>query len=196
MKCKIAPILMFLVPLYTGYLGWALRPDTYTYEHGNLTHAPLTGLIGLLAGRNGIIIASALASGISTYLVPPGKSRAIFLLFAAYWFLHPGADAIGVMFILLYDRTNRRSLWVVALLAHPVAALTTIPRLFSSWQPWLVTSMFLAALSIYVVGSIDTYDTTSRYLLPVIALLTVRIATFTKNRVVTPGIAGQPTRRS
>jgi hypothetical protein len=178
--------------LLTGYLGWQLRPDTIMYEHGNLRHAPLTGLIGIIAGTNGIIIASAIAAAASVALIPSGAGRTIFVLFAGYWFLHPGADALGTMFVLLMDRTGERLFWIFAAFFHPVAGLTTITRLFPRWEPWLVVSFLVSLLTIYYVGTVDTYDTTVRYLIPAVALLSVRISQSLSKGVVARGFPAEP----
>jgi hypothetical protein len=136
---------------------------------------PLASIPGAIGGLRAVILVSSTAAALCVYLIPQGRSRIIFLVFAGWYLLYPGMDAVGTACILLIDKYNLRWPFAIALLSHPVAALTTWPRFFSQYKYWLAAILLLSIAAIVYVGQVDTYDTTYRYLIPFIALLAVRL---------------------
>jgi hypothetical protein len=173
----IAGGFMASLALVTGALGWKLVPDTALYSRRgfHLWPSPFGDLLGTMAGRWGVLVASAVAAGVVVYLLPAGVPRALFVLVAGYWFLHPGVDSLGVLAVLLLERTGRRRWIVQAACVHPVAALVAWPRAIGADRRYLYACAVCAAGCIIGVGLADTFDTTIRYALPALALACCRL---------------------
>lgn len=157
--------------VFAGLSGFRLDPDSYTYASGVLgPYSFAGGLIGRIGGMPALIGVSAAAAAALVYLLPTQRARLFFLLAGGVWLLYPGVDALGVLMIALMLRAPLRGLWwLLAGIVHPVAALVSWPLLRPGrWTLWLVGASSIAC--IVAVGLIDTFSTTSRYLLPLIYL--------------------------
>jgi hypothetical protein len=174
---NLTPFIVASICVFAGIAGWKLVPDTQLYaRHGlHLRPYPLASFPGAIAGLPGVILVSSVAAGICVYLLPAGRSRAIFLVLSGWYLLYPGMDAVGTAFILYMDRRNARWPILPVLLIHPVAALTTWPRLVSQYKYWLLAVLALSIAAVVYVGQVDTYDTTYRYFIPFFGLVAARL---------------------
>jgi hypothetical protein len=174
----IVSVLFGGVCFLTGATGFALVPDTALYSRRgfHLWPSPLGDLLGTAAGRWGVVIGSAACAGLVVYLLPHPRARLLFVIAGGYWLLHPGVDAAGALAVLQLDRTDHRRWLVPAALVHPVAALASWPRAFIPSPRYALIGCGLCAFAcVMVVGLVDTFDTTQRYVLPFVALLCARL---------------------
>jgi hypothetical protein len=152
------PLLAGSLAFAAGEVGFRLVPDSFTYaRHGiYLRPYPLSWIPGYLGGMQGVIIANALAVIALLYVIPRGRGRKLMTFGGMFFFLFPGMDALGAFLIALVVRYRRRFPYVLALLIHPVAALTTAPVLYRRTPKGFLAAAVLV-LGIIVGFAIDGY---------------------------------------
>jgi hypothetical protein len=167
-------VVVGLCALASGFAGFHLDPDTGLYASNVFTiHSPLAWFIN---GRELLVLINGIAAALCVYFVPQ-RRRWWYAPGCLYWFLFPGVDALGALGVALYARARSggaRAGWLtMAAAAHPVAALTTFPVMRSVDRTRLVACAVLALGAIALVGVVDTFQTTDRYVLPLVTLAAV-----------------------
>lgn len=164
-----------------GVSGFRLDPDSYNYA----------GALGSM----GALIALSAVSAFATVRLLPRETRWLFVAVSAWWCLFPGVDALGCVFVLYSLRARRPVVRAVfqlaALVAHPVAGMTTAPLLFRRSALALAATAALTTAAVLGVGVGDAFSTTDRYLMPLLAaycLLSVGWAKRRPQTVATEGV--------
>jgi len=169
----------------SGAAGFRLRPDSETYASGALLPNSLAaGIVGSAGGMVALVTVSALAAGIVVGLLPDNRSRCIFALLGGFWFLFPGADALGILGVALMLRASSRGfLWFLTGAFHAVAAVVTLPLALRSryallWS-LIIGFCIMIGFSTVETGPVSWWEHflyTSRYLIPAsyLYLYTVR----------------------
>jgi hypothetical protein len=167
---------VFASVLVAGAVGFRLRPDSSIYASGELLpNSIAAGLAGRVGGMWVLVVVSAIAAGWVFALLPGARARALFFALGGFWFVFPGADALGVLGVALMARRARGALlWPLICLLHLVSGLTALPLLFTRRFAWIAAAAI--ALGVVVIfaatsssSSVSTWEHVAymtRYLLP------------------------------
>lgn len=173
----ILALLFTFIALGWGAWGARLDPDSYLYARSELVGwpSPLGTWIGWAGGMPLLIVCTALAAGVLAYMVESRSGVGAFAFAACpvSWYLFfPGMDALGA--VPAVAGVWRRS-WALVLLAgllHPVAGIVSAAGLLGSRagvEAWKCT-IAAGGICVLVVGVLDGFSTTERYLIPGLVL--------------------------